>query len=162
MNAPVVAAFRCHRDSAMTEKFSWCGHFTATTLPASTRHENGDEFGNRNIGRSPMFEAAGRNDFFWIQDPIFWILKPEFRQKKEDFHACYSWFDPGNWDIQQNSVQFEILRTGKRYAKIRQLTYKYSKLRLTRTVKTHNSYNSSRLSLRFPVQKKHRLTRNSV
>ena len=33
--------------------------YTLRCVP--TRHENGDEFGNRNIGRSPMFEAAGRN-----------------------------------------------------------------------------------------------------
>ena len=35
------------------------------------RHENGDEFGNRNIGRSPMFEAAGRNDFFKFRTQLF-------------------------------------------------------------------------------------------
>ena len=35
------------------------------------RHENGDEFGNRNIGRSPMFEAAGRNDFFEFRTQLF-------------------------------------------------------------------------------------------
>ena len=55
---------------------------------AGRRHENGDEFGNRNISRSPMFEAADRR-LFWIQDPTFWILKPAFRQKPEDSHAWY-------------------------------------------------------------------------
>ena len=37
----------------------------------TVRHENGDEFGNRNIGRSPMFEAAGRNDLFEFRIQLF-------------------------------------------------------------------------------------------
>ena len=35
-------------------------HYDSRHL-TSIRHEIGDEFGNRNIGRSPMFEAADRN-----------------------------------------------------------------------------------------------------